>query len=81
MLGLLVSLVDHGVVGNSVVGNSVVSGMVNHWGSMVNSMVGNRGSMVDSIVGKKGSMNSMASICVVFFEQSFRSSAFFRTQQ
>ena len=64
-----------------VVGNSVVSGMVNHWGSMVNSMVGNRGSMMDSIVGKKGSMNSMASICVVFFEQYFRSSAFFRTQQ
>ena len=75
-------MVNHwGSMVNSMVGNRVVSGMVNHWGSMVNSMVGNRGSMMDSIVGKKGSMNSMASICVVFFEQYFRSSAFFRTQQ
>ena len=47
MLGLLVSLVDHSVVGNGVVGNSVVGGMVDHRGGMVDSMVG--GGVVDSV--------------------------------
>ena len=61
MLGLLVSLVDHSVVGNGVVGNSVVGSMVDHWGSMVNSMVGHRG-VVDSMVSHSGSMDSMASM-------------------
>ena len=53
MLGLLVSLVDHSVVGNGVVGNSVVGGMVDHRGGVVHGVVGNRGSVVDkgSVVG------------------------------
>ena len=59
MLGLLVAVVDDGVVGHGVVGNSVVGGVVDHGGSMVDSMVGHRG-VVDSMVGHRGSMmNSM----------------------
>ena len=66
MLGLLISLVDHSVVGNGVVSNGVVGSMVDHGGSMVHSvvcnrgmvdsMVGNRSSVVDCVVGDRGSM-------------------------
>ena len=62
MLGLLVSLVDHSVVGNGVVGNSVVGGMVDHRGGVVHSVVGNRGGVDSSMVGNRGSMDSMASM-------------------
>jgi len=60
VLGLLISLVDHSVVGNGVVGNSVVGGVVNHWGGVVDSMV-DRGSVVDSMVGHRGVVDSMVS--------------------
>ena len=41
MLGLLISLVDHGVVGNGVVGNSVVgNGVVGHRGVVGNGAAG-----------------------------------------
>ena len=67
MLGLLISLVDHGVVSHrgvvdSMVGDGgMVDSMVGHRG-VVNSMVSHWGSMVDSMVGHRGSMNSMASM-------------------